>query len=85
MTDLLFKFKDKKFEGRSFWSLLSINGHSGGLSKRLRHPKYAFRVYGKTGSLYYVNNLAGYLLGQSGKKYAFALFTADDKKKKLVE
>jgi len=84
MVDLLFILKDKKFNQRSFWSLLSINGHSGGLSRRLRHPKYAFRVYGKTGSLYYVNNLAGYLLGKSGKKYAFALFNAHDKKRQLL-
>tara|TARA_Y100001954_G_scaffold238571_1_gene306732 strand:+ start:5906 stop:7372 length:1467 start_codon:yes stop_codon:yes gene_type:complete len=84
MVDLLLMLKDKKFNKRSFWSLLSINGHSGGLSRRLRHPEYAFRVYGKTGSLFYVNNLAGYLLGKSGKKYAFALFAANDKKRHLL-
>ena len=84
MVDLLFMLKDKKFNQRSFWSLLSINGHSGGLSRRLRRPEFAFRVYGKTGSLYYVNNLAGYLLGKSGKKYAFALFNSHDKKRQLL-
>lgn len=84
MVDLLLMLQDKKFNQRSFWSLLSINGHSGGLSKRLRRPEFAFRVYGKTGSLYYVNNLAGYLLGKSGKKYAFALFNAHDKKRQLL-
>ena len=84
MPQLLFSLQNVNFNERSFWSLLSINGHSGGLARRLKHPSLAFRIYGKTGSLYYVNNLAGYLMGKSGKKYAFALFTSDEKKRKLL-
>jgi len=76
---------DKEFYGsKSFWSLLSINAHSGGLARRLRHPKYAFRVYGKTGSLYYVSNLAGFLVADSGKKYAYALMMTDKSKREQL-
>jgi D-alanyl-D-alanine carboxypeptidase/D-alanyl-D-alanine-endopeptidase (penicillin-binding protein 4) len=73
-----------KFQGRSFWSLLSINAHSGGLSKRIRDPQYAYRVYGKTGSLYYVNNLAGYLIGKSNKHFAYAIFSEHSKNRKVL-
>jgi D-alanyl-D-alanine carboxypeptidase len=31
-----------------------------------------------------VNNLAGYLMGKSGKRYAFALFSTHEKKRKLL-
>jgi D-alanyl-D-alanine carboxypeptidase/D-alanyl-D-alanine-endopeptidase (penicillin-binding protein 4) len=84
MAELLYNLKNVDFNNRSFWSLLSINGHSGGLLKRLDHPSLAYRIYGKTGSLYYVNNLAGYLMGKSGKRYAFALFSTHEKKRKLL-
>ncbi|MDC0253800.1 D-alanyl-D-alanine carboxypeptidase [Bacteriovoracales bacterium] len=84
MAQLLFSLQNVNFKDRSFWSLLSINGHSGGLVKRLKHPSLAFRIYGKTGSLYYVNNLAGYLMGKSGKRYAFALFTSHEKNRALL-
>ena len=75
--------KDRYFKG-SFLPLLSINGHSGGVSERLKHPDYAYRVYGKTGSLYYVNNLAGYLIGNSGKRYAFSIFTTHPKNREIL-
>ncbi len=84
MAQYLSEIAQTSFEGRSFWSLLSINSHSGSLAKRLTSPDLAFRVYAKSGSLYYVNNLAGYLIGKSGKKYAFALFMTDEKKRESL-
>lgn len=76
-------YSDQSLE-RSFISFLSINGHSGGIRKRLRSSDNSFRVYAKTGSLFYVNNLAGYFVGKSGKKYAFSIFTTDSKKREKL-
>jgi len=84
MVQYLQKLSDHQYNTHSFFSLLSINAHSGGLARRLRHPSYAYRVFGKTGSLHYVSNLAGYLIANSGKRYAFAIFMTDkDKREKL--
>ena len=69
---------------RNFLSYLSINGHSGGIRKRLKSAKYSYQVFAKTGSLFYVNNLAGYLRAKSGKLYAFSIFTTDNKKRDLL-
>ncbi len=65
----------EKIGNRSFMSYLSINGHNGGIRRRLNHPQYAFKLFGKTGSLYFVNNLSGVLIGNSGKMYSYAFFT----------
>lgn len=84
MVQYLQEVANEKFKHSTFWSLLSINGHSGGIRKRLRDPKLAYRIYAKTGSLHYVNNLAGYFIAKSNKKYAFALFFTDQKKRNLL-
>ncbi len=81
MVEYLRDLANHQYEKQSFMSLLSINSHSGGLAKRLRHPKHAYRVFGKTGSLYYVSNLAGYVIADSGKKYAFAIMMTDKDKR----
>jgi D-alanyl-D-alanine carboxypeptidase/D-alanyl-D-alanine-endopeptidase (penicillin-binding protein 4) len=66
-----------EFQGRAFPSLLTISGHSGNLRKRLKTPELAYKVWGKTGSLHYVDNVAGYLFSNSGKKLAFAILMND--------
>ena len=75
MTQFLRALSKQTIEGRSYMSYLSINGHNGGIRRRLPHPSLGFHLYGKTGSLYFVNNLAGYLIGKSGKMYAYAFLT----------
>ncbi|MAF78124.1 MAG: hypothetical protein CME63_07370 [Halobacteriovoraceae bacterium] len=69
---------------RKFISYLSINGHSGGIRRRVNSPEMSFHVYAKTGSLFYVNNLAGYIRSKSGKLYSFAIFTTDSEKRDLL-
>ena len=59
------------YNDRSFMSLLSTVGHSGWLKNRLKTPNFAFHVWAKTGSLHYVDNIAGYLFTKSGKRLAF--------------
>lgn len=70
---------------RGFMSLLSINGQSGWLRKRLRHPDTNFRIWAKTGSLDYVTNMAGALFTLSGKRYAFALSLRDRQKRDIID
>ena len=84
MTKYLQSIQKEKFGPSTFWSLLSINAQSGGIRKRIKNPEYAYRIYAKTGSLYYVNNLAGYLIAKSNKKYAFALFFTEQEKRKAL-
>lgn len=84
LSNLLAQIHHQQFEQRSFWSFLSINGHSGGISRRLTEPEHAFRIYAKTGSVYFVNNLAGYLIANSGKRYAFSIFTSHKKNRDLL-
>lgn len=81
---LLKEISQEAIAGRSFWSYLSVNGHSGGIRRRLIHPSLAYRLYGKTGSLYFVNNLAGYLVGKTGKQYAYAFFTTHHANRKIL-
>ncbi|MBC76610.1 MAG: hypothetical protein CME64_11405 [Halobacteriovoraceae bacterium] len=85
LAQFLDKTKDTKFGSRSFWSLFSINGRSGWISKRLLHPSTAYRVWAKTGSLYYVSNIAGYYLTSKGERVAFAILIHDSKARKILE
>lgn len=54
--------------------MLPMSGETGTLKHRLDTPGTAYRVYAKTGSIYYSSALAGLFYGASGKKYLFALF-----------
>lgn len=85
LTNFLNMVKNKKFESRSFWSLFSINGRSGWISKRLIQPDLAYRVWAKTGSLHYVNNIAGYYLNSKGERVAFAILIHDNKKLQVLK
>ncbi len=84
LAQLLTKIYKENSLNRPFISYLSVNGHSGGIQKRLKTPDLSFRVYAKTGSLFYVNNLAGYFTAKSGKMYAFSIFTTDTKKRNTL-
>jgi D-alanyl-D-alanine carboxypeptidase/D-alanyl-D-alanine-endopeptidase (penicillin-binding protein 4) len=84
LNQYLREVSDTHFQGRSFWSLLSISGHSGGLRRRLKKPEYAYRVYAKTGTLHYVHSLAGFLVARSGKRYAFSIQHRNEKNLKIL-
>ena len=66
-------------------SMLSISGVSGWMRKRLRTPDTAFKVWAKTGSLDYIDNMTGVLFSSSGKRYAFALGLADLDKRAIID
>ena len=84
MTKVL-EFAQNRFYGsRSYWSLLSLSGQKGWLRKRLKSPEYAYRLWGKTGSLDYVSNITGYFFSKKNRKIAFTLFMTNRKKRNLI-
>ena len=67
-----------------FIRLFSISGHSGWLKKRLPSPLTAYQVWAKTGSLDYVENIAGIIFTHSGKRLSFFINISDpDKRRRL--
>ena len=77
MAALLRYADGRRYAGRSFESLLPISGWKGPLAGWEDEPALAFRVWAKTGSMYYGRGLAGYLHTASGRRTAFAVFTSD--------
>jgi serine-type D-Ala-D-Ala carboxypeptidase/endopeptidase (penicillin-binding protein 4) len=61
--------------GTTLRNNLAIAGHTGTLSKRMRHTPASGRCQAKTGTLIGVSNLAGYCQAQNGDVLAFAFFT----------
>ena len=45
----------------------------------------AYNVWAKTGSLDYIDNIAGYLFTKSGKIFAFSFFINDMHKRRLLD
>lgn len=54
---------------------MAIAGHTGTLSRRMRHTGASGRCEGKTGTLTGVSNLVGYCQAADGHLLAFAIFT----------
>lgn len=63
--------------------LLPLSGLDGTMKSKLDSSDTAFRVYAKTGSIYYASALAGEFIGLSGKKYLFSIFINNKDKRKL--
>lgn len=72
-----------------FQSTLAVSGKSGTLSYRLSSPFVAGRIFGKTGTMTQVSNIAGYLYSDSGELYAFAMlcnhFTTSNRPVRVVQ
>ena len=84
MAALLRYADGRRYGGRSFESLLPISGWKGSLANLEDEPALAFRVWAKTGTMYYGRGLAGFLYTASGRRLAFALFTSDlDERRRL--
>ena len=77
MAALLRYADGRRYGGRSFASLLPISGWKGSLAGWEDEPALAFRVWAKTGTMYYGRGLAGFLYTASGRRLAFALYTSD--------
>lgn len=63
--------------------LLPMSGLEGTMKSKLDRPETAFRVFAKTGSIYYASALAGEFFSGSGKRYIFVIFIDDKKKRNL--
>ena len=61
--------------------ILPLSGWDGTMKARLDQPGTAFRVYGKTGSIFYASGLAGMFYANSGKKYIFTVYINDNNKR----
>lgn len=67
----------RRFDGWRFDSLLTPGGARDTLRGRFRDPDSAYRVWAKSGTMRYINGLAGYLDAHSGRRLIFALFVHD--------
>lgn len=83
-TSFLQENFSKSWKNHTFLSLLSYSGQSGWMRNRLASPNYNMRVYAKTGSLDFVNNIAGYIRAKSGKWYSFSIFHTDEFRRKAL-
>ncbi len=61
--------------------ILPLSGWDGTMKGRLDEPEAAFRVYCKTGSIFYASGLAGIFYGKSGKRYIFTIYINDTAKR----
>ncbi len=73
---LLFIEKSNKTDFR-LENILPLSGWDGTMKSRLDQPEAAFRVYGKTGSIFYSAGLAGIFYAKSGKRYIYSIFIND--------
>ncbi len=71
----------KSWKNHTLLSLLSYSGQSGWIRNRLAEPDYNLRVFAKTGSLDFVNNIAGFIRTKNNKWYSFSLLHTEDKKR----
>lgn len=82
VTVLLFIEKNCK-DNFTLEEILPLSGWEGTMKNRLDLPDTAFRVYSKTGSIFYASALAGVFYGKSGKRYIFTVFINDNNKRSV--
>ena len=56
-----------------YWALLPMAGQNSWLRERWNQPNIAHRLWAKTGTLDFVQSMAGIFVARSGKLYSFAL------------
>ncbi|HAZ11986.1 MAG TPA: hypothetical protein DCY86_04295 [Bdellovibrionales bacterium] len=56
-----------------YWALLPMAGENSWLRERWNQPNIAHRLWAKTGTLDFVQSMAGIFVARSGKLYAFSL------------
>lgn len=71
MVEVLEKIKNKVNNEQQLFSFLPAGGKSGTLKNMFTANPQTF-IYAKSGSLSNNYNLSGYLIGKSGKRYAFS-------------
>lgn len=79
MTDLLTNILPRFDIGPDFLSTLRVMGAQGVHSKRLKNSPAKAKIRAKTGTLYRVSTLAGYVPSEQGQLYAYALLLNDNR------
>jgi D-alanyl-D-alanine carboxypeptidase/D-alanyl-D-alanine-endopeptidase (penicillin-binding protein 4) len=80
------KFADRrKYDKRSFFTFLPTSGINGTLKSRMSEPESALRVWAKTGSMYFISALSGYMFSQDNQKYIFVILMNDKSKRKTFD
>jgi serine-type D-Ala-D-Ala carboxypeptidase/endopeptidase (penicillin-binding protein 4) len=85
LTKWLYRVRQQDYEGRRMVSMLSLSGKSGWLRQRMTQENLSMRVFAKTGSLDFAHNIAGYLMGNNGRQYAFTIMISDIDKRLQME
>jgi D-alanyl-D-alanine carboxypeptidase/D-alanyl-D-alanine-endopeptidase (penicillin-binding protein 4) len=85
LTNFLQSIKDSKFLERFYWSILPASAHSGFLRRKFVNNDAGYNIWAKTGSLDYVNNIAGYIFSKNGQQYSFSLMFQDLDGRKVVD
>ena len=82
----ILRFADsKQYNDHGFFTYLPASGIRGTLKKRFTRPELALRIWAKTGTMYFVNSLSGYMFTDDGKKYLFVIFINDKHKRRLID
>lgn len=84
LSSLLRKVSISFFDQNSFESLLPFSGMTGTLKRRFVLPQMSFKIQAKTGTMFYVSCLSGYMWSLNGERYAFTLMVNDLNKRKKV-
>ena len=85
LAEVLRYADQQNFGKRKFWTLLSVSGNKGTMFERLSSPEFAYKVWAKTGSIDYASALAGYIITNSHKHYAFSIMVNDLKKRAKID
>jgi len=75
----------RRYGGWAFSSLLPMSGWRGAFDDRFADRGDETRVRAKTGTMHFAKGLAGYLLTESGRKLAFALYITDFEKRRRYD
>lgn len=75
----------KNWKGHTLESFLSISGQSGWMRNRLNSPNYNMRVFAKTGSLDFINNITGLLRTKKNEWFSFTILHSDDEKRAILD
>jgi len=80
-TAVLMYIDKMKKENFNLEEILPLSGWDGTMKNRLDKPESAFRVYGKTGSIFYASGLAGAFYAKSGKRFLFTVYINNSTKR----
>lgn len=76
-TAQLLAYMSQAQAAEPFRNSLPVAGRDGTLTGRMRNTKLEGQVFAKTGSLTYINGLAGYAMTADNEPLAFAIFCND--------